>query len=218
MKPIFEVRRLSFAYPGGKDLFQRTNMQLDRSVLTLLTGDNGSGKSTLLKLLCGEFKASSGEVLWNGESIDKSKDHIFKLLWHLDQESRRQRIGICPRHDLEIWQMALAQQAIDFPISDAAQRFMLDPVTLERPYHQISIGEAKATALMPLPYIMDRYWLLDEPLDSLAPSRARLLTNLCAQKLLGGSGMLVVTHNPEAYHGLPHRRLELVEGMIREPA
>lgn len=50
-----------------------------------LLGPNGSGKSTLMNLITGNILPTSGEVLWEGESI-----------WKLGK-SYRGRIGYVPQ-------------------------------------------------------------------------------------------------------------------------
>ena len=213
---LFSLKDVSFAYPGGRELLKCATFSLDGSHLTLLSGENGCGKSTLLKLLCGDLKPSSGELLWAGKPLPKDRTAFFRQVWHLEQEAARQRIGICPRHDLEVWDMAFDRRIDPKPWTEAAGRFNLNPSRLDLPYHHLSTGEARAAALMHLPWLKSHFWLLDEPLAGLDTFRASRVVQLIAEKLTDGVGALVVTHDPEAFRDLPHRHYELRKGKLME--
>ena len=224
-EPFLEARRLWFSYPERAALIKDLSLNLDRSRLTLLSGENGCGKSTLLKLLAGDLKPGGGEILWRDQPLPNDKTMFFRQIWHMEQESARQRVGICPRHDLEIWDMAFEQacrkgatnhKSDSISWSDAAARFNLEPAMLDLPYHQLSTGESRATVLMPLLRTKSHYWLLDEPMSGLDSARATSFLQVCAEKLSEGVGMLIVTHTPEAYNDLPHIHLELRDGILWE--
>lgn len=61
----------------------RLSTQFDRGVLTSVIGPNGAGKTTFINLLTGSLRPDTGEIYFNGESIE-----------HLPTEKRVQK-GIC---------------------------------------------------------------------------------------------------------------------------
>ena len=44
-----------------------------------LSGRNGAGKSVFLKILCGLYKPSSGEILFNNKKYDKDNLHLLNI-------------------------------------------------------------------------------------------------------------------------------------------
>lgn len=61
-------------------ILQGVNLELPKAELVSIVGSSGSGKSTLLHILGGLATPTSGEVLWNGESIySHSSDKIAEL-------------------------------------------------------------------------------------------------------------------------------------------
>ncbi|KAJ7032342.1 P-loop containing nucleoside triphosphate hydrolase protein [Mycena alexandri] len=71
----FELRNVSFAYPGGKskeNAIQNVSLKISAGQLVVIVGTNGSGKSTIikiLKLLNRLYDVDSGEILVDGIPI-----------------------------------------------------------------------------------------------------------------------------------------------------
>lgn len=63
--------QLTFHYPGSTNGVEGINLSLKRGSLTVLTGRIGSGKTTLLRALLGLLPLESGEIRWNGETVQK---------------------------------------------------------------------------------------------------------------------------------------------------
>ena len=65
---ILEFRHISKDFPGVHALSD-VNFGIRRGCVHVLAGENGAGKSTLLKVINGLFKATDGQVLYNGEVL-----------------------------------------------------------------------------------------------------------------------------------------------------
>ncbi len=57
------IRDLTFGYPGGPELIRDFSLDILRGERIGIIGPNGSGKTTLLRLLTGELRPLSGEVI-----------------------------------------------------------------------------------------------------------------------------------------------------------
>ncbi|MCB0037070.1 MAG: ABC transporter ATP-binding protein, partial [Anaerolineales bacterium] len=68
------VSNLSYTYPYSENGIAEINLQLQRGSFTVITGRIGSGKTTLLKVLLGLLPGDGGEILWNGQLVDKPDD------------------------------------------------------------------------------------------------------------------------------------------------
>ncbi len=60
---------LTFAYPGGPDLFHGLDLEIRGGEILGLLGPNGAGKSTLLSLCCGLLTPTRGQITLGGEAI-----------------------------------------------------------------------------------------------------------------------------------------------------
>jgi len=73
---LLEIKNLSFQI-GGKTIFDGLNLALEPREIHALIGTNGSGKSSLAYLIlgCEEYAPTSGEILFEGNSISALKLH-----------------------------------------------------------------------------------------------------------------------------------------------
>ncbi|KAJ6468271.1 P-loop containing nucleoside triphosphate hydrolase protein [Mycena sanguinolenta] len=68
----FELKNVSFAYPGGKskeNAIRNVSLTIPAGHLVVVVGANGSGKSTIIKLLNRLYDVDSGEILVDGIPI-----------------------------------------------------------------------------------------------------------------------------------------------------
>lgn len=58
---------------GAIQALQDVSMTIEPGEVVGLMGDNGAGKSTLVKIIAGNFRASSGDIVINGEHVEFHK-------------------------------------------------------------------------------------------------------------------------------------------------
>ena len=75
MKPLLEIKNLSFAYEKQKVL-EDINLEINPKDFLAIIGPNGGGKSTLLKLILGINKIQSGIIKVEGKDSTKSLNII----------------------------------------------------------------------------------------------------------------------------------------------
>lgn len=66
--PDFIMKNICKSFPGVKAL-DDANFNANRGDIVALLGENGAGKSTLIKVLCGEHKPDSGEIVFEGKTL-----------------------------------------------------------------------------------------------------------------------------------------------------
>lgn len=67
--PDFEMKNICKSFPGVKAL-DNASFRADRGDIVALLGENGAGKSTLIKVLCGEYRADSGDIYFEGKKLN----------------------------------------------------------------------------------------------------------------------------------------------------
>ncbi len=80
---MLEIKNLNKNY-GNKTILKNINCKLTNGVYGLL-GPNGAGKSTLMKIITTNLKYDFGEILWNGEPIEKLGTNYLSVLGYMPQ-------------------------------------------------------------------------------------------------------------------------------------
>ena len=62
-RKVAEAKKVSFAYPGGRQILSEFSTVIARGDKVALLGPNGSGKTTLLRVLLGELAPQTGSVV-----------------------------------------------------------------------------------------------------------------------------------------------------------
>lgn len=66
--PYIELRNVSFGY-GERPILSDISLTIPKGQMIAIMGGSGSGKTTLLRLISGQAKAQSGQVLVKGQDI-----------------------------------------------------------------------------------------------------------------------------------------------------
>lgn len=89
VSPLVEFKDVSFSYPasaGDRVILNRVSLSVPRGKVTALMGASGGGKTTVLRLIGGQQKANSGEVLFDGKNVTK--------MGQADLYAARRRMGM----------------------------------------------------------------------------------------------------------------------------
>ena len=74
---FFEIRHVSKSFPGVKAL-DDVGFSVSEGEVRALVGENGAGKSTLMKILNGNYKKDTGEILIDGQEVQITDPMVAK--------------------------------------------------------------------------------------------------------------------------------------------
>jgi branched-chain amino acid transport system ATP-binding protein len=188
---------------------------MPREIVTLI-GANGAGKTTTLRTISGITPPRQGEVLLNGERIDRVPPHrLVELGICQSPEGRRIFSRMTVKENLEMG--AFARRDKDAVQEDLERTLQLFPRLRERLKQRggtLSGGEqqmlAMGRALMARPKIL----LLDEPSMGLAPMLVETIFNTIVQINRQGVAVLLVEQNALMALDIAHRGYVLETGRI----
>ena len=78
---ILEMKDVKVAYESGKEILHGVSFKVNRGEMVSIVGRNGAGKSTISKLICGFYKPTEGQILFNGRDLvnDTIKERAEKI-------------------------------------------------------------------------------------------------------------------------------------------
>jgi putative ABC transport system ATP-binding protein len=204
--PIIQVRNLRKIYHSGDvevHALRGVNLDVERGEFLSVIGPSGSGKSTLFHILGGLAAPTDGQVIIDGEDIQKLTD-IQRT------EMRQRKVGfVFQKYNLLPTLTAydniriarfLARQNEPLPDDFKAILEMLNiSQRLDHKPRALSGGEqqrvAIARALVNKPAIL----LADEPTGNLDTENSNAVLGLLRRlNETRGQTILMITHNPEA--------------------
>jgi len=215
---IIYLDNVTKVYSKGSPAINGITLRVGRGEFVFVVGDSGSGKSTLIRLLLRELTASSGNVYVMGSDLAKLK--------HRQIPKFRRNLGVVFQdfrllNDRNVYEnVAFAQRIIETPPREIRRNVpsILATVGLAGKYKaktkQLSGGEqqrvALARALVNNPSIL----LADEPTGNLDPKNSWEIMSLLEEINLGGTTVLVVTHNREIVNAMHKRVITMKRGII----
>ena len=190
------------------------DFEVNKGEFVVIVGPSGAGKTTILNLLGGMDKATSGQILVDGQDVAKYSERQLT-------QYRRDDIGfVFQLYNLvqnltALENVELATQISKNPLD---VRMVLERVGLNKRLDnfpaQLSGGEqqriAIARALVNKPAIL----LCDEPTGNLDPANSNEIMKILNQVNKQGTTVLVVTHNMEIVQQMKKRTITMSEGKI----
>ena len=204
------------SFYGRIQALRGINLHVDSGEIVAMIGANGAGKSTTLMTICGQPRARSGQVLFDGDDITHVPTfQIIRSGLSHSPEGRR----IFPRMTvLENLQMgAVASDPAHFN-DDLGLVFDLFPILGERQQQRggtLSGGEQQMLAIARALMSHPRLLLLDEPSLGLGPMLVKQIFDVIGQiNQDRGVTILLVEQNAHQSLLLAHRAYVLANGEI----
>ena len=181
----------------GVHALKNVGFEVSEGEVHALVGENGAGKSTTLKTISGLIQPRRGQIIFQGQSIDKREPHqIVRMGICQVPEGREIFMGLTVQENLKMGAFTRNDtKAIQTDLERIYQSF---PILKERAKQQagtLSGGEqqmlAIARGLMSDPKLM----LLDEPSLGLAPLMVEEIFRIITEINQEGVTILLVEQN-----------------------
>jgi energy-coupling factor transporter ATP-binding protein EcfA2 len=207
------VKGLSFRYPAGGLALDSVDLSIYPGDRLALVGHNGAGKTTLVKHLNGLLRPQGGQVLFEGNPLER--EHLFRArlqigLLYQDPDDQLfcntldEDIAFGPLHQ------GLSPEETELRARKALEAVGLEPLRYKAPHH-LSYGQKKRAALATVLSMDPQILILDEPTANLDPKQERLFLDL----LKGFQGTLIcISHDLFFLYQICSRAVVLERGRI----
>lgn len=230
-EPILEISGVEKHF-GGIAAVDGATLDVARGSITALIGPNGAGKTTLFNVVSGFYRPERGEILFEGERIDRRSPHsiaqrglvrTFQITKALTKMTVLENVMLAARNQPgeHLWQIVLrpgSTRRREREVTDRA-RELLRFVRLDRLAGDyagtLSGGQRKllefARALMAEP----RMVLLDEPMAGVNPTLGlELLEHMKVLQVDLGMTFLLIEHDMEVVMSVSERVIVMNEGKV----
>ncbi len=192
--------------PDENRALKNINLKIKQGDFITVIGSNGAGKSTLMNVIAGTYKASSGEIFYDGRNVTKEPEYkraryigrIFQnpLLGTAGKMSLEDNMVICSKKGSKSLKISLNNKlraafreqlkALDMNL----EKRLNDNVEL------LSGGQRQALTLLMAVMSKPALLLLDEHTAALDPANADLVMKLTRRFAADyGLTVMMITHN-----------------------
>ncbi|RKF13169.1 ATP-binding cassette domain-containing protein [Alginatibacterium sediminis] len=211
---MLEFKNVSTHY-GPIQALHDVNIKVEQGEIVSLIGANGAGKTTLLMTLCGDPRASSGQVLFEGQDITQKKTHeIMRGDIAVVPEGRRIFSRLTVEENLRMGAFFATSEQADERIEEMYELFPRLRERISQRAGTMSGGEQQMLAIGRALMSEPRLLLLDEPSLGLAPIIIQQIFDIVASLRDRGMTIFLVEQNANQALRLADRGYVLENGRI----
>jgi ribose transport system ATP-binding protein len=201
-QPLLIIKDVSKEFPGVKAL-DRISLEVTGGVVHGIVGENGAGKSTLMKILSGVYTKDSGEVIFEGRTIDS----ITPL------ESMRMGLAIIYQELNLVNTMTVGENVFLGRFAEsggrrgvhAKARALLDSIGCKVSTHkmvsELSVSDKQMVEIAKALSFDSKLIIMDEPSSSLTQDEMDKLVQIIADLKAKGIAIIYISHKLDEIFG-----------------
>ncbi len=201
-----EVKNIVKRY-GEKTVVDNLSFEMKEPGVYALLGTNGAGKTTTIRIILGMLSYESGDVLWNGETLDAIKVNVGYLAEErglypkytlMDQLLYFAKLKGVPKKEAEerikYWAERLKVEEYIYPETISGKKAKkAKPKTAD----QLSKGNQQKIQLLAALISDPDIIVLDEPLSGLDPVNADLFKEIIKEEIEKDKYIIMSSHQME---------------------
>jgi len=205
MENILELKKITKIFPGVKALDQ-VDFNLKYGEVHAIVGENGAGKSTLVKIITGVYKASSGEIYYEGKKVE----------WKNPLEAQRSGIAAIYQELNGYPELSVAEnifimnqkinkitRKIDWKYINLKSSELLDNLNVANTIkpkdimNTFSIAKKQMVEIARALSLNSKVIIMDEPTSSLSLKEVESLFEIISKLKKDRTTIIIISHKPE---------------------
>jgi len=190
---IFQIKHL-FYKVDETTILKDINLEIQRGKYITIVGPSGSGKSTLMRILASMISSTSGEVIFNGKSIETYDPILYrqKVSYAFQQPTL---FGKTVRENLEFPFEVRKKEVDEAKVIDYLKMVNLDESYIDKSVNDVSGGEKQRIALLRNLLFPPEVLITDEVTAGLDAENKEIVHKMLNQFNQRGLTILRVTHD-----------------------
>lgn len=180
--------RVSHSFGDGPPLFRQLDFTIDGGETVAVCGPSGSGKSTLLSILATWVEPNWGRVTLH---------QIDRIGWVFQNPHGVPGRTAIDHVSFPLLAVGRSRRQAQAEAAEVLALFALSGVA-ERPFRELSGGEAQRVMLARAVAVPPDLLLVDEPTAQLDQQSAQTVSSTLANLAVRGSAVVVATHDPRS--------------------
>jgi simple sugar transport system ATP-binding protein len=192
------MRGITKVYPDGVVALRGVDFEASEGEIHGLLGENGAGKTTLMRILYGEIKQTSGEIIFSGRAVS------FKGPWDSMRSGISmvyQRFSLVPTMSvlenfylyLSSFQRGIGIEEVKRRAEDVMERLKFR-VPLEANVEDLPVGVQQRVEIIKVLLSRPKLIIFDEPTSVLTPIESRELFRILKELREEGITIIFITH------------------------
>jgi branched-chain amino acid transport system ATP-binding protein len=212
---VLEIRNVSAGY-GKVGILRDVSLTVGAGEVVALLGPNGVGKTTMLRTISGLIRATSGEIVYDGQALHTADCAAIvkagiahcpeeRKVWPHMTVAENLELGAYLQRDAAAVARALAEVYDEFPVLKERRRELAGRLSGGQ-QQMLAVGRA----LMSQPKLL----LFDEPSLGLSPLLIRQIADIVMRVHKRGIAVLLVEQNVDLALRLADRAYVLGSGRV----
>lgn len=199
--PLYAVEMTNIVKRFGKVIANdHVNFRVKKGEIHALLGENGAGKSTIMSMIAGIYRADSGQIAINGQSVNiRSPKESMDLGIGMVHQNFRLVESLTAIENIVLgqkgnrWRGSSWMKKKEREIQVIAEQYGLSfPTSV--PVWQLSVGEQQRVEIVKTLYKGADILIFDEPTSVLTPGEAEQLFKTMLELKKNGKTMIITTH------------------------
>ena len=210
-----ELRSISKSF-RDQPVLRDISLSVPNGSFTILLGPSGCGKSTLLRIIAGLDSQTSGQVLIDGNEVDRLPPAERDIAMVFQHYALYPHLSVRDNLAFALKMRRVPRHVIDDRVAEAAHLLEIQPL-LDRKPKDLSGGQRQRVAMGRAIVRKPKLFLFDEPLSNLdAQLRTSMRIELKKLQQRLRATMIYVTHDQVEAMTLGDRIVVIEGGRIRQ--